>query len=526
MRAAIYLLLFVLLLPAATSAQRSCGIVSEIRYPVASMAATTLARGFDDFRLYRERFGGRHVGLDVAFNQYGEPVVAAARGVVTYADPNGWDTEKGVVIVAHDFADGSRFYTLYGHMEETEDITFPAVGTCVQAGDVIGVVGWPSRGAPHLHYEVRDFMPADGGPGYITANPLTQGWFHPLDFTAEWQVRLTPYFRAVEKLREVPRIPPQRLADGTRLIAAGDFVEVQDAGGTALWRVQMSSEVRQAVALPDRFVAAQAVDGQMIVVQEGRYRAVWQRNSELPFVALEDVLLTASGSQLMADDANGLPVWALALTGNTITELRPDGHGGALVVTREAGTAGYTWRSVSASGQITREEYFALPPLTTPTAEGWMVLSGAQLERLTMNPQTRIPFAALAQARGIFGTLKVDEVGTVYVYHGDFGQTLSAYNRDGTARWQVTHPPRLLNEGLMHPPLMLAERCRLLTLDIDGALNIFDAQNGDIVRSFQLYAGGERTRSPLARLLEWDGVATIRVGAGFLSVFTLALEPC
>ena len=167
-----------------------CGVVDAIDYPID--ISDTLENRYDDFGLYRPRFGGNHTGFDLAFNRHGDPVYAAARGVVTYSDPEGWDTEKGVVIVEHTLPDGSIAYSLYGHMEQTDDIHFPPVGRCVELGDVVGVEGWPSRGLPHLHFEFRNFLPDDGGPGYVTDNPLLEGWYNPLDFIDTWRIRLQP----------------------------------------------------------------------------------------------------------------------------------------------------------------------------------------------------------------------------------------------------------------------------------------------------------------------------------------------
>jgi murein DD-endopeptidase MepM/ murein hydrolase activator NlpD len=128
--------------------------------------------------------------MDVAFYRHGEPVRAIANGRVTYADPEGWDTEKGVVIVEHSLPDGSRVYSLYGHMEPIGDYFFPGVGQCVTPGQIVGAVGDPSLSAPHLHFEIRVMLPDDGGPGYWDTNPLEAGWLNPLDFVRLWQLRL------------------------------------------------------------------------------------------------------------------------------------------------------------------------------------------------------------------------------------------------------------------------------------------------------------------------------------------------
>src|SRR5262245_28096767 len=134
-----------------------CGVVDAIDYPI-----DELVPGYDDFARYRERFGGNHTGIDIGFDRWGDPVYAAARGRVTYADPEGWDTEKGVVIIEHIMPDNTIAYSLYGHMEETDIIGFPQVGQCIERGSLVGTIGWPSRGRPHLHYEIRRILPNDG----------------------------------------------------------------------------------------------------------------------------------------------------------------------------------------------------------------------------------------------------------------------------------------------------------------------------------------------------------------------------
>ena len=144
-----------------------CGLVDELRDPL-----EPLTLRYDDFGIFRARFGGQHVGLDIGFgeNAVGAPVFATARGQVTYADPYGWDTEGGVIVLAHRFPDGSHAYSLYGHIVP-EGETFPAVGRCVEAGTVLARIGIPALSAPHLHFEFRDFLPDSGGPVTFPAIP-------------------------------------------------------------------------------------------------------------------------------------------------------------------------------------------------------------------------------------------------------------------------------------------------------------------------------------------------------------------
>ncbi|HEX3053148.1 MAG TPA: M23 family metallopeptidase, partial [Aggregatilineaceae bacterium] len=126
-----------------------CGYVDSFDFPFEGINIEST-----DFGVYRAKYGGRHTGIDVAFGQTGEPVRAAARGRVTYSDPAGWDTEKGVVVIQHTFPNGVLVNTLYGHMEELNDYTFPPMDSCVEKGEIIGAVGDPSLSSPHLHFEV------------------------------------------------------------------------------------------------------------------------------------------------------------------------------------------------------------------------------------------------------------------------------------------------------------------------------------------------------------------------------------
>ena len=69
-----------------------CGVVDSFDYPI-----DNLVEGYDDFALYRPRFEGNHVGIDIGFDRWGDPVYAAAKGRVTLSDIEEWDTEKGLV---------------------------------------------------------------------------------------------------------------------------------------------------------------------------------------------------------------------------------------------------------------------------------------------------------------------------------------------------------------------------------------------------------------------------------------------
>lgn len=95
-----------------------------------------------------------HAGLDIA-NRIGTPVVASARGTVTFS---GWQNAYGnCITIDH----GNSITTRYAHLAKS----VVKEGQAVNRGDMIGAVGNTGRSTgPHLHYEVR--------VGGVPVNPM------------------------------------------------------------------------------------------------------------------------------------------------------------------------------------------------------------------------------------------------------------------------------------------------------------------------------------------------------------------
>ena len=87
-----------------------------------------------------------HSGMDIG-GDYGDPIVAAAAGIVTYS---GWISGYGyAVIIDH----GGGISTLYGHNEALA----VAEGQTVAQGQVIAYCGSTGNSTgPHCHFEVRE----------------------------------------------------------------------------------------------------------------------------------------------------------------------------------------------------------------------------------------------------------------------------------------------------------------------------------------------------------------------------------
>lgn len=89
----------------------------------------------------------QHYGVDIA-NRFGAPILAASRGVVTFADKM---KDFGYVV---DIEHGHGYKTRYAHMGSL----LVEVGDVVGFNALLGRIGSTGRSTgPHLHYEVRRF---------------------------------------------------------------------------------------------------------------------------------------------------------------------------------------------------------------------------------------------------------------------------------------------------------------------------------------------------------------------------------
>ncbi|MBK8985886.1 MAG: peptidoglycan DD-metalloendopeptidase family protein [Chloroflexi bacterium] len=158
----------------------ACGVVDILDFPIDPPDAANVSRGGGDFGVFRDRYGKYHAGEDWGapggLSNFGHPVYNIGHGRVMYAESEGWNRDKGVVIIEHVLADGRSFYSFYGHLDPPSVLLEP--GDCIQRGQTVGNIGRP-RSSPHLHFEVRTHMPYTPGPGYWPEDPTTAGWLPP-----------------------------------------------------------------------------------------------------------------------------------------------------------------------------------------------------------------------------------------------------------------------------------------------------------------------------------------------------------
>lgn len=115
---------------------------------------------------FKWRWGRLHAGIDICGSGcYGEPIVAAADGVVSLA---GWCGGYGYCVMIDHGTNGSgqNVTTVYGHACQQPSVS---VGQKVYAGDTIAYIGSTGNSTgPHLHFEVR--------VGGSAVNPITNGY--------------------------------------------------------------------------------------------------------------------------------------------------------------------------------------------------------------------------------------------------------------------------------------------------------------------------------------------------------------
>lgn len=504
----ISLVVFPIPLTSAQSDIAPCGYVDGFDLPVPDI---DLQR--TDFGIYRARFGGLHTGIDVAFEQLGSPVRAAARGRVTYSDPAGWDTEKGVVVIQHTMPDGTLVNTLYGHMEELNDYTFPAMGQCVERGDIIGAVGFPSRGRPHLHYEVRTRYRHEGGPGYTETNPLELGWLHPLDFTFLARTWINAAYRRHFSLAEAPTLPPLLMPDGTYVVADSAYLKGVSADGQILWQFDTLGAVIGLLALPDGRLLAATSLSQVLVLNNGSYSVLWHPTKAFtmpPVLFGETVVFVADDNSLMAFTPDGAPLWETDSMSDRLVRWAVSGEW--LAATSQSREL---W-VVDMTGNVIYRHTFPDLPLPFAASGGmFLLMSGSGVWRmdrtLTATPlfDTGRPFTTAAE-------LIDDLSGMIYLYTGE-GRALYAYGSDGTL-WWIAYMP---GSHLRAPRLGVGGGCLIYALSTDGQLLAYDTLDGHLVAQLTLYDGGI-DGSASARWLDVQPDDTVTFSSGYLSVVTLA----
>ena len=302
-----------------------CGFVDVLDFPLDAPHGES-ASGGGDFGRFRDRYDGFHTGEDWrdGASSFGKPVYSIGHGQVTYAQPNGWGADKGVVIVQHTFRDGRRILSLYGHLDP------PSVdlraGQCAERGDIVGAIGDP-RSPPHLHFEIRVHLPETPGPGYWSVDPSRAGWRPPSATIWNERVAALPGVRWTHLSDSAP-LNLLGTVDGKVLFSsdAGEVTALDIDNGRTRWTYRLSETANNVILDSHGVLIYVGTGGGVIDAFNLSDLEDANRGSEVDPVWSADVgqasiyelvplprggLIAASRSSLQAISDSGGPLWSV-----------------------------------------------------------------------------------------------------------------------------------------------------------------------------------------------------------------------
>ncbi|MCB0216409.1 MAG: M23 family metallopeptidase [Chloroflexi bacterium] len=506
-----------------------CGKVDRLDFPVGAPDGA----GFEARWIYgrfSRRYDKYHAGEDWVLrsgDSLGQPVQAIGHGRVTYADPYGWGaTDKAVVIVEHVLPDGRRLLSFYGHMEPSSVTLRP--GACLRRGDPVGRIGKP-RGRPHLHFELRDHLPNQPGPGYWPSDPSLAGWHAPSELiwterllgspglrwsrpiTTEQAILLVTASNAEAILIEDRRLSRIRIEDGAVAaeleLAAPPAAAVLDASGETLYWTARGGGLEALRLRPT--AAASAADPPQVDAATpagalperawGQARPAAAGPTLLPLS--EGGVAYHDGRDLVARDATGVERWRI-----------PD----APVPGR--------WTHFGAGIVFSDQPADGRPPLASAAAHSFLLDPAGRLSAIGIawgqpvavgdrifvhHPEgiyridpgmaaTRGPIAATRLLRplpraGLEGgsELALPDGSGILISHGGIGDArLVCLDADGRLRWERS-TRALTARGRV--PQLLAQADRLLLATEQGDLLQLDPLGGEAIR---VHDAGRGRREP------------------------------
>lgn len=222
------------------SGNAPCGVVDTLDFPLNPPDAVS-ARGGGDFGIWRGRYQKFHAGEDwrlTGGDNFGTPVYSIGHGLVTYANPDGWGRDKGVVIIRHILLSGETFLSFYGHLDPPSVTLSP--GLCVTRGEQIGNIGRP-RTSPHLHFEIRTHLPYQTGGGYWEEDPTSAGWLPPSLTIWHYRMQSAPGVAWTSTINDQPFQSIGTSARGHLILqSAGRILEIDPVNGQQIGVAELS----------------------------------------------------------------------------------------------------------------------------------------------------------------------------------------------------------------------------------------------------------------------------------------------
>lgn len=513
-------LLWPLLIPAAPAhAQGPCGTVDTLDTPLPA----DQFRVIYDFGVPSSRYDGRfHAGEDwfgTRAGTYGAPVQAIARGRVTYSAPLGWGLDKGVVIIEHLMPDGTWWYSMYGHMEELDGITFPTVFTCVDAGDVIGAIGRP-RPAPHLHFEIRNFGPDSPGPGYWGTDPIYSGWRNPYKFILNWQAWLNPAHRWHADIADTagPAYPFIVREDNVTVVYDNQRLKALNPNGQVLWRYIIPETLNVVGVMP--YEGAVLVADYSGIMQrwalDGGFIDQWQIPTTTNTTAFtwQNLLIVhdSTANALVAYGPERTERWRVPDVARVVRVAHTDTMLGIASI-RGALTL------VGPDGRVYDRATLQKTPDLAPAPDGGMIVSSqtalwhvstdGNWQRLADAPTT------LIRNNSLFSLPD----GRFFLINGSAtGRTLHAYAPDGNPLWAAGL------RGRSSDPYLLGVDRQIVLADGYGTITLLDAASGQVCNEITFW--GSRSAGAWATLGP-DNVLRVHIADQVIGLDWATLQaPC
>lgn len=510
--------------PPPPQANAPCGVVDILDFPMNPPNADNISGGHD-FGVFRNRYGKFHAGEDWwgtrRGSTFGEPVYSIGHGLVTYAEPEGWNRDKGVVIIQHTLRDGSQVLSFYGHLDPPSIVLQP--GYCVTRGQQVGNVGRP-RSSPHLHFEIRTQSPYAPLTGYWPEDPTTVGWLPPSQFIWQQRMMAAPGVQWVRPFvadaRYLGLVDPQTLLT----LEQGQLVGLNTSDGRERWRYTAGDEDTILNAALDTqhsllYLATEAGQLQALrMVDEAAPELLWQQAGEK--TATGPQLLALPGAGLLVSqrqaltflDQNGREQWSQLAVGLPLNWAiaGPDLY----LVTN--GRESNLWR------------------ITPDGAEAWQAPAGGQLlvagetpwlythdglYRLDQATQEAVLHQLLPAGSLSLGDAVALADSRFMLAHVDrYDRRLLLFNADGSLQWERSYRGQLTGNVKLVP---INDTLYLLLQDTaTGTLTIytFDQQANTLTPIFE---GGSRALDPSQT---WAAAAGSQLLLGIGEGATVALD--
>jgi hypothetical protein len=445
-----------------------CGLVDLLDFPLDPPDGVKARSGLYSFGLLSGRYDKYHAGEDWSMATgltVGAPVHSIGHGQVTYAEPLGWNADRGVVIVRHVFADGSTFLSFYGHLDPIS-VRLQA-GACVQRGQEVGRIGRP-RSPPHLHFEIRSHMPTQPGPGYWASDPIAAGWKPPSPTIWKQRMMTSPGVAWVwsEVNGRVGNL--DTLGPATVIATTGrDVIGMGADDGSLQWRLAGLDRVDDAIISADGSTV-------YIVSQPGQLRAYQAARAR-------------EGTAAASAEPSSALLWEVKLSAVGMPALLPLPDGGVVV---------WAWQrmlGVSAKGAVLWDRRLDASLSDWVAVEDGLILTttGKEADLWTVDASGAKPWGL-----GLDGNLS-GGVGDLFVHDRESIYRLDPQNRSAEMFYAVpkAYPGLLDVLVLLDGGLLVAHSdrstSRLLTLDRGGAMRWQRAYDGVVAGQPRLLPLGD-----------------------------------